>query len=178
MLSRRPRPAPLPRTAIGAPNDNQRPPPAPFIGIERGPSRPTTLNPCSNPKAAPHRWIRAKVHAPFRSWDEAVERTGRAAPSHRWRSRIRFSRRRNRWEKSKGRRGREDTRRPETQAGALHGQWAQYTPEGYGGQDEVRKAGQARSQHRSGSPVPAAFRAQEAQAVNVRPLDTVAPEDC
>ena len=51
--------APLPRTAIGAPNDNQRPPPAPFIGIERGPSRPTALTPCSNPKAAPHRWIRA-----------------------------------------------------------------------------------------------------------------------
>ena len=55
-----PAPAPLPRTAIGAPNDNQRPPPAPFIGIERGPSRPTALTPCSNPKAAPHRWIRAK----------------------------------------------------------------------------------------------------------------------
>ena len=54
-----PAPAPLPRTAIGAPNDNQRPPPAPFIGIERGPSRPTALTPCSNPKAAPHRWIRA-----------------------------------------------------------------------------------------------------------------------
>ena len=36
------------------------PPPAPFIGIERGPSRPTALTPCSNPKAAPHRWIRAK----------------------------------------------------------------------------------------------------------------------
>ena len=52
--------APLPRTAIGAPNDNQRPPPAPFIGIERGPSRPTALTPCSNPKAAPHRWIRGK----------------------------------------------------------------------------------------------------------------------
>ena len=49
-----PAPAPLPRTAIGAPNDNQRPPPAPFIGIERGPSRPTALTPCSNPKAAPH----------------------------------------------------------------------------------------------------------------------------
>ena len=57
-----PAPAPLPRTAIGAPNDNQRPPPAPFIGIERGPSRPTALTPCSNPKAAPHRWIRAKSH--------------------------------------------------------------------------------------------------------------------
>ena len=55
-----PAPAPLPRSAIGAPNDNQRPPPAPFIGIERGPSRPTALTPCSNPKAAPHRWIRAK----------------------------------------------------------------------------------------------------------------------
>ena len=55
-----PAPAPLPKTAIGAPNDNQRPPPAPFIGIERGPSRPTALTPCSNPKAAPHRWIRAK----------------------------------------------------------------------------------------------------------------------
>ena len=55
-----PAPAPLPRTAISAPNDNQRPPPAPFIGIERGPSRPTALTPCSNPKAAPHRWIRAK----------------------------------------------------------------------------------------------------------------------
>ena len=54
-----PAPASLPRTAIGAPNDNQRPPPAPFIGIERGPSRPTALTPCSNPKAAPHRWIRA-----------------------------------------------------------------------------------------------------------------------
>ena len=54
-----PAPAPLPRTAIGAPNDNQRPPQAPFIGIERGPSRPTPLTPCSNPKAAPHRWIRA-----------------------------------------------------------------------------------------------------------------------
>ena len=54
-----PAPAPLPRTAIGAPNDNQRPPPAPFIGIERGPSRPTALTPCPNPKAAPHRWIRA-----------------------------------------------------------------------------------------------------------------------
>ena len=53
-----PAPAPLPRTAIGAPNDNQWPPPAPFIGIERGPSRPTALTPCSNPKAAPHRWIR------------------------------------------------------------------------------------------------------------------------
>ena len=59
MLSRAP--APLPRTAIGAPNDNQRPPPAPFIGIERGPSRPTALTPCSNPKATPHRWIRAKT---------------------------------------------------------------------------------------------------------------------
>ena len=55
-----PAPAPLPRTDIGPPNDNQRPPPAPFIGIERGPSRPTALTPCSNPKAAPHRWIRAK----------------------------------------------------------------------------------------------------------------------
>ena len=55
-----PAPAPLPRTAIGAPNDNQRPPSVPFIGIERGPSRPTALTPCSNPKAAPHRWIRAK----------------------------------------------------------------------------------------------------------------------
>ena len=54
-----PSPAPLPRTAIGAPNDNQRPPPAPFIAIERGPPRPTALAPCSNPKAAPHRWIRA-----------------------------------------------------------------------------------------------------------------------
>ena len=54
-----PAPAPLPRTAIGATNSNQRPPPAPFIGIERGPSRPTALTPCSNPKAAPHRWIRA-----------------------------------------------------------------------------------------------------------------------
>ena len=53
--------APLPRTAIGPPNDNQRPPPAPFIGIERGPSRPTALTPCSNPKAAPHRWIRGKA---------------------------------------------------------------------------------------------------------------------
>ena len=48
-----PTPAPLPRTAIGAPNDNQRPPPAPFIGIERGPSHPTALTPCPNPKAAP-----------------------------------------------------------------------------------------------------------------------------
>ena len=28
---------------------------------ERGPSRPTALTPCSNPKAAPHRWIRAYV---------------------------------------------------------------------------------------------------------------------
>ena len=55
-----PAPAPLPRTAIGAPNDNQRPPPAPSVGIERGPSRPTALTPCSNPKAAPHRWIRGK----------------------------------------------------------------------------------------------------------------------
>ena len=55
-----PAPAPLPRTAIGATNSNQRPPPAPVIGIERGPSRPTALTPCSNPKAAPHRWIRAK----------------------------------------------------------------------------------------------------------------------
>ena len=54
-----PTPAPLPRTAIGAPNDNQRPPPAPFIGIERGPSHPTALTPCPNPKAAPHRWIGA-----------------------------------------------------------------------------------------------------------------------
>ena len=62
-----PTPAPLPRTAIGAPNDNQRPPPAPFIGIERGPSHPTALTPCSNPKAAPHRWIRAypALSAPF-----------------------------------------------------------------------------------------------------------------
>ena len=60
-----PAPAPLPRTAIGAPNDNQRPPPAPFIGIERRPSRPTALTPCSNPKAAPHRWIRVKsCHPP------------------------------------------------------------------------------------------------------------------
>ena len=33
---------------------------APFIGIERGPSRSTGLTPCSNPKAGPHRWIRAK----------------------------------------------------------------------------------------------------------------------
>ena len=48
-----------PCRSIGAPNDNQRSPPAPFIGIERGPSRPTALTPCSNPKAAPHRWIRA-----------------------------------------------------------------------------------------------------------------------
>ena len=62
-----PAPAPLPRTAIGAPNDNQRPPPAPFIGIERGPSRPTALTPCSNPKAAPHRWIRAKPEGERRS---------------------------------------------------------------------------------------------------------------
>ena len=43
-----PTPAPLPRTAIGATNSNQRPPPATFIGIERGPSRPTALTPCSN----------------------------------------------------------------------------------------------------------------------------------
>ena len=56
-----PAPAPLPRTAIGAPNGNQRPPPAPFIRIELGPSPPTALTPCSNPKAAPHRWIRAKA---------------------------------------------------------------------------------------------------------------------
>ena len=61
MLSRRPRPSAAARTAIGAPNDNQRPPPAPFIGIERRPSRPTALTPCSNPKAAPRRWIRVKV---------------------------------------------------------------------------------------------------------------------
>ena len=54
-----PAPAPLPRTAIDATTDNQRPPPAPFIGIERGPSRPTALTPCSNPKAPLHRWIRA-----------------------------------------------------------------------------------------------------------------------
>ena len=60
-----PAPAPLPRTAIGAPNDNQRPPQAPFIGIERGPSRPTALTPCSNPKAAPHRWIRAKAYVNY-----------------------------------------------------------------------------------------------------------------
>ena len=59
-----PAPAPLPRTAIGATNSNQRPPPAPFIGIERGPSRPTALTPCSNPKAAPHRWIRGKAARP------------------------------------------------------------------------------------------------------------------
>ena len=30
-----------------------------LVLIERGPSRPTALTPCSNPKAAPHRWIRA-----------------------------------------------------------------------------------------------------------------------
>ena len=58
-----PTPAPLSRTAIGAPNDNQRPPPAPFIGIERGPSHPTALTPCPNPKAAPHRWIEVKWKA-------------------------------------------------------------------------------------------------------------------
>ena len=45
-----PAPAPLPRTAIGAPNDNQRPPPAPFIGIERGPSRPTALTLVPTPR--------------------------------------------------------------------------------------------------------------------------------
>ena len=78
-----PAPAPLPRTAIGTPNDNQRPPPAPFIGIERGPSRPTALTPCSNPKAAPHRWIRAKKH-----WNALVgatsTRSWRRRPMLRW----------------------------------------------------------------------------------------------
>ena len=38
-LSRRSRPTPPPWSAIGAPNDNCRPPPAPFVGIEPGPSR-------------------------------------------------------------------------------------------------------------------------------------------
>ena len=50
MLSRRPRPSAAVGTAIGAPNDNQRPPPAPFIGIERGPSHPTALIPLSQPQ--------------------------------------------------------------------------------------------------------------------------------
>ena len=77
-----PAPAPLPRTDIGAPNDNQRPPPAPFVGIERGPSRPTALTPCSNPKAAPHRWIRANVSVLTRN-TESCEPPGdrREAPS-------------------------------------------------------------------------------------------------
>ena len=78
-----PAPAPLPRTAIGAPNDNQRPPPAPFSGIERGPSRPTALTPCSNPKAAPHRWIRAKAgYAPLVTGDpeEALRLVGDEEP--------------------------------------------------------------------------------------------------
>ena len=39
ILSRQFRPAPPPWSAIGAPNDNRRPPPAPFIGIEPGTSR-------------------------------------------------------------------------------------------------------------------------------------------
>ena len=50
MLSRRPRPSAAARTAIGAPNDNQRPPPAPFIGIERGPSRPNGPHPSFQPQ--------------------------------------------------------------------------------------------------------------------------------
>ena len=58
-----PAPAPMARTAIGAPNDNQWPPPVPYIGIERGPSPPTALTSCSNPKAAPHRWIRDKSNS-------------------------------------------------------------------------------------------------------------------
>ena len=46
-----PAPAPLPRTAIGAPNDNQRPPPAPFIGSSAGRRvpRPSPLVPTPRP---------------------------------------------------------------------------------------------------------------------------------
>ena len=50
-----------PWPAISAPNDNCRPPPAPFIGIEPGPSRAQAPHPCSNAKAASHRWIWAKL---------------------------------------------------------------------------------------------------------------------
>ena len=78
MLSRRPRPSAAARTAIGAPNDNQRPPTAPFIGIERGPSRPTALTPCSNPKAAPRRWIRDKVNADMVSFVQSRSPRGEA----------------------------------------------------------------------------------------------------
>ena len=45
-----PAPAPLPRAAIGAPNDNQRPPQAPFIGIERGPVASHGPHPLFNPQ--------------------------------------------------------------------------------------------------------------------------------
>ena len=45
-----PAPASLPRAAIGAPNDNQRPPQAPFIGIERGPVASHGPHPLFNPQ--------------------------------------------------------------------------------------------------------------------------------
>ena len=60
-LSRRSRPTPPPWSAIGAPNDNCRPPPAPFVGIEPGPSRSHAPHPLFQ-RARPlsTRWIRVK----------------------------------------------------------------------------------------------------------------------
>ena len=84
ILSRQFRPAPPPWSAIGAPNDNRRPPRAPFIGIEPGPSRSLPLSPCSNAKAVP-RWIRGKaIRCANRQKWLALNTRVRLQPAKRW----------------------------------------------------------------------------------------------
>ena len=63
MLSRRPRPSAAAQDRHRRPQRQPKAATGPIYRIERGPSRPTALTPCSNPKAAPHRWIRAKERA-------------------------------------------------------------------------------------------------------------------
>ena len=77
MLSRRPSPSAAAQDRHRRPQRQAKAATGPFIGIERGPSRPTALTPCSNPKAAPHRWIRAKAESLLKSdsWPVAATRS-------------------------------------------------------------------------------------------------------